>query len=105
MKVIINDCYGGYGIKRDVVLELGYDKYDTHSDKLRTDERLINMLENGENVGGEYSNLIVAIIPDDASDWWIDEYDGLESLYYIIDGHREEWYSDDEVWYPEDDEE
>jgi len=96
MKVIINDCFGGYGIKRDVVLKLGYGKYDTYSDKLRTDERLINMLENGENVGGEYSNLIVATIPDDVTDWWIDEYDGLESLYYIIDGHREEWHSDEE---------
>lgn len=96
MKVIINDCYGGYSVKRDIVLGLGYGKYDTHSDKLRTDERLINMLENGENVGGEYSNLIIATIPDDVTDWWVEEYDGLESLYYIIDGHREEWYSDEE---------
>lgn len=105
MKVIINDCYGGFGVKENIVLGLGYGKYDTYSGKLRTDERLISMLENGENVGDEYSNLVVATLPDGVSDWWVDEYDGLESLYYIIDGHREEWYPEDEDEDDEEDEE
>lgn len=96
MKVIINNCYGGFGVKEDVATGLGYGKYFTHSDALRTDERLIAMLENGENIGGNCSDLVVATIPDEVIDWWIDEYDGLEDLYYIVDGHREMWYPDDE---------
>ena len=105
MKVIINNCYGGFGVKEEVITGLGYGKYDTRSDVLRTDERLISMLENGENIGGNCSDLVVATIPDEVTNWWVSEYDGLEDLYYVVDGHREMWYPDDEVWYPEDDEE
>lgn len=86
MNIIINDCYGGFGIREDVVLGLGYSKYDRYNDTLRTDPRIIAMVENGDNVGTPYSDLIVATIPDDVADWWVEEYDGLEELWYIARG-------------------
>lgn len=82
MKVIINNCYGGFGIRKDVVTNLGYKGYECYSYNLRTDSRVIAMVENGEDVGAPYSELVIATIPDNV-DWWIDEYDGLEDLYYI----------------------
>ena len=98
MKVIINDCFGGFGIDENVVLGLGYSKYDRYSDALRTDPRIIAMVENGENVGTPYSDLVVATIPDDVSDWWLEEYDGLEELWYIACGDtcRTCWEPEDE---------
>lgn len=98
MKVIINNCFGGFGIDENVVLGLGYSKYERYSDALRTDPRIIAMVENGENVGAPYSNLIVATIPDDVTDWWVEEYDGLEELWYIGGGdtYRTCWEPDED---------
>ena len=105
MKVIINNCYGGFGIRENVLVSLGYKKYESYNYALRTDSRVIAMVESGENVGTPYSELIVATIPDDVIDWWIDEYDGLEDLWYIDRDtmRREMWEPDEDD--PEDEEE
>lgn len=98
MKVIINNCFGGFGIRKDIVTNFGYNAFDCYSDALRTDPRIITMVESGEEVGAPYSNLIVATIPDDVTDWWIEEYDGLEELWYIGGGdtYRTCWEPDED---------
>lgn len=99
MKVIINNCYGGFGVKDEVSKQLGYRGYFCSFEyDLRTDERLIDMAERGEDVFMSYCEPIIANVPDEATDWWVTEYDGLEDLWYVLDGKHV-------MWEPEDDEE
>ena len=84
MKLVINKCYGGFGLSKDALATLGV-KYE--NDVERSDARLIKMVEaNAKAVGKSYSKLKVVKIPDSATDYYIDEYDGLESVIYVVDG-------------------
>lgn len=85
MKIIINECFGGFSVNDNIVkmlnLESGYDLKDD-----RTNAKLIELIESGVNVNSEYSDLVVVDIPDDATDYVIEEYDGWESILYVLDG-------------------
>ena len=89
-KVVINDCFGGFGSfsKEAIKLykELG-GKAEVREDHIfaieRTDEILIKVIERlGSKANGEYSSYAIEEVPDDF-DWNIDEYDGSESLVLI----------------------
>ena len=85
MKIVINKCYGGFGISDEYEEKLGVDSWDMQT--LRTDERLINAVEEDpEGVSDTYAALRVVEIPDEATDYYIDEYDGMESVIYVVDG-------------------
>lgn len=88
MKIIINVCYGGFSVDEDVAEKLGYE--DEWDDDLRTDARLIEMIENGEDCDGFCAKLRVVETPENTTDYMIQEYDGYESLIYVVDGklHR-----------------
>lgn len=132
MKVVINCCYGGYGLSDDAlkaILErkgeqwwereskfkslMGnelyrcppeeYDRlyeeakasssmdryreanamYVTHGDYERWDPDLIAVVEEmGEASFGRFSRLEIVDIPfDDGEGWYIDEYDGMETIH------------------------
>lgn len=84
MKLVVNKCYGGFGLSDWAMEQLGINVY---YDIDRTDSRLVELVENfPEKVDNFYSNLIVVNIPDTSTDWEIDEYDGLETVIYVIDG-------------------
>ena len=84
MKLVINKCYGGFGLSDWAMEQLGINVY---YDIDRTDSRLVELVENfPKKVDNFYSNLIVVSIPDTSTDWEIDEYDGLETVLYVIDG-------------------
>lgn len=84
MKIVVNKCYGGFGLSDWAMEQLGINVY---YDIDRTDSRLVELVENfPEKVDNFYSNLIVISIPDTSTDWEIDEYDGLETVIYVIDG-------------------
>lgn len=84
MKIVVNKCYGGFGLSDWAMEQLGINVY---YDIDRTDSRLVELVENfPEKVDNFYSNLIVVSIPDTSTDWEIDEYDGLETVIYVIDG-------------------
>lgn len=84
MKLIINGCYGGFGIKDEVMERLGLTSRD--SEETRTNPDLIALIESGEDVNDRCANLVVVELPDDCTDYYIDEYDGLESVIYVVDG-------------------
>lgn len=92
MKVILNKCYGGFGIKDEIIsslvdkglLSCDIDFYD--ADDVRYNTHLISMIEDGIDCGDEYSELTVFTLPDDATDHMIEEYDGMETIYYVVDG-------------------
>ena len=84
MKMIINTCFGGFGVREDVEKKLGLDNID--EDEIRTNPELIAMIEAGEDVNGYCAELEVVEIPDDATDYYLDEYDGMESIIYVLNG-------------------
>jgi len=84
MKMIINDCYGGFGVRQEVLDELELN--DFSEEELRTAARLIEEIENGKDVSDDYAELKVVEIPDESTDYYLDEYDGLESVIYVVDG-------------------
>jgi len=94
MKVVINKCYGGFGVSEAVYNEigipwdgyghlhseeLGYPKYEY--DVVRTDKRLIAAIEKiGEEASsGDFAELKIVEVPDGVN-WEITEYDGYESV-------------------------
>ena len=85
MKVVLDR---GYGIFE---LPFGfYDKYNiTAEDEAlaitRTDERLIKYVEEN-GVETDYGRLVVVEIPDNCSDWEIDDNNGWERVIYVVDG-------------------
>ena len=85
MKIVINRCYGGFSITDGCAEKLGIDKWDASD--YRTDERLIEMVEkSADGVSGYCSQLTVVEIPDNMTDYEVNEYDGFESITYVVDG-------------------
>ena len=84
MKIVINTCYGGYGLSDKAMRKLGIEDED---DIKRTDERLIKLVEKDpEGTSGDFAELAVVEIPDEATDYDFMEYDGVESIIYVVDG-------------------
>ena len=90
MKVVINDCYGGFGLS-DAALEEYKGRRDItdpdfyYYDIPRDCPVLVAMVEEqGTAINGNYSELKVVEIPDDVN-WYIEEYDGTE---WVAERHR-----------------
>jgi hypothetical protein len=91
MKIVINKCYGGFGLSKEAE-ELYVQKKNIsgplRGDILRNDSVLVEVVETlGDKASGKYSELKVVEIPDDVTDWRIEEYDGWE---HIAEGRT--WY-------------
>ena len=88
MKIAINKCYGGFELSKFACEKLGCGPFYYDEQGERTDERLINLIETygSEKCSGGCAALIIVEIPDENTDWEIDEYDGIESVTYVIDG-------------------
>ena len=85
MKICINTCFGGFGLSDEALRMLGFKtRYPLIS---RTDPRLIEVVSTlGEAANGCCARLAIVSIPDEATDWEIDEYDGSEGIIYVLDG-------------------
>lgn len=79
MKIVINGDFGGFGYLVDSRYE---DMVRSHCDD-RTNPELIQFVENNPSLCGD---LDVVTIPDSATDWQVDEYDGLETVIYVVNG-------------------
>ena len=92
MKVVINRCFGGFGLSRTARNYLGWsdeEYWDKVSDEgFRYSDELIDVVQKlGEKANDYYSDLKIVEIPDDVS-WMITDYDGMEQIEEV---HR--------VWY------
>lgn len=90
MKLVINTCYGGFKIKREIITKYGFDKrclidYN-YENELRTDKKLIELIESGIDCNGMCSKLAVVEIPNEATDYYIEECDGAENVLYVLNG-------------------
>ena len=88
--IVINDCYGGFGLSDDALvryLELtGQTERDfAHRDIDRDDPYLVQVVkELGDAASGRYAKLKIVEVPGDVS-WHIAEYDGSE---WVAEDHR-----------------
>lgn len=83
MKIAVNCCYGGFSLSDEIAKKYNLDKYNVS----RTNECLIKLIESGVAVDGrKASNIRVRSIPDTATDWQIMDYDGLETIIYVVNG-------------------
>lgn len=94
MKVVINRCFGGFGISiecRDLATKLGcphmdndkkFPQYAHGWDGPRTCEGLVKAVEQlgSKNASSQSARLQIVEIPDDV-DWEISDYDGQESVH------------------------
>lgn len=85
MKLVINRSYGAFNLPSGVAEELGY--RNSWSENLRGDLRLVKMVEENEE---RFYSLLVVEIPKEATDYKIVDYDGKESVIYVVNGklHR-----------------
>jgi hypothetical protein len=90
MKVVINGCFGGFGLS-DAALEEYKGRRDItdpdfyYYDIPRDCPVLVAMIEEqGDAINGAFSDLRIVEIPDDVS-WYIEEYDGME---HVAERHR-----------------
>lgn len=90
IKVVINGCYGGFGLSSEAYAFLGipWDGFGYAYRNDRTDPELIECIETlGEKANGKHASLEIVEIPDDV-DWYIDDYDGIESIEEV----HNSWY-------------
>lgn len=86
MKIVIHVNYGGFHYPEKFCQCYGVERYDWMDydyDEYRFDIRLIDWVEKNLQ---DSEGLQVINIPDNATDWQILEYDGLESIICVIDG-------------------
>ena len=79
MKIVINADFGGFGCGVSKKYEDFVLKYEND----RTNPELVAFVENHQNDCGD---LKVETIPNNATDWDIQEYDGDESIIYVVNG-------------------
>lgn len=84
MKIVINECFGGFGLSEEAMNIL---KIDDDYGIDRADPALIKVVEElGDRASGCCAKLAVVEIPDEATDYDISEYDGAESVIYVVNG-------------------
>lgn len=84
MKIAINACYGGWELSKDFLK-----KYPQFKEECgRDDVEFINCLEEFglKEASGKYSKIVIAEISNEATDFIIEEYDGYETIIYVVNG-------------------
>lgn len=79
MKIVVNGDFGGYGFGVSNEFRELVDNYVND----RANSNLINFVENYPDACGD---LTIVEIPDNATDFDIMDYDGMETLIYVVDG-------------------
>lgn len=86
MKLVVNKCYGGFSFSDFAIKELNLDYASQCID--RDDPALIALIEKygSKKCSSQWSNLEIVEIPDEATDYRINEYDGYENVIYVQNG-------------------
>lgn len=91
MKFVLNKCSGGFNLSETAInklkskLNLKGSFFDWEIG--RNNNTLIETIEKlGSKANGAYSRLVVVTIPDEATDYEMLEYDGIEIIIYVLDG-------------------
>ena len=84
MKFVLNKCYGGFDLSEGAQEILGQADYEIRRD----DPDLLALIEEKgiQFVQGKYAKLKVVEVPESATDFTLDEYDGWERIIYVVNG-------------------
>ncbi len=87
MKIVVNKCFGGFGLSREAYDYIGleWDGFGYGAGSMvdvkawRTSPDLVSCVEIlGSRASGNHADLDIIEIPDDVDDWRIEDYDGVE---------------------------
>lgn len=84
MKLVLNKTYGAFKMPPEIMDKYGY---ESPYDSIARDNP--DLIEYVERYGYDYPRgtcLKVVTISDEATDFEILEYDGVESVVYVVDG-------------------
>ena len=86
MKIVVNRCFGGYSLSKEAMDMLGATSaYDYEQCFLRADPKLVETVETlGKAANGRCADLQVVEIPDSATDWLVQEFDGMETVIFVF---------------------
>lgn len=89
MKVVINRCWGGFGLSEDACKYLGLEH--SYSFISRDDPRLVECVETlgSEKASGICARLVIVEIPDGIN-YGIEEHDGIETI--VNEDYRDKFY-------------
>ncbi len=83
-RIVINECYGGFGLSDQALKLLGLDWLAVH-ELPRDNPGLVTAVELlGDAANGAHAKLKIVEIPDGV-EWQIEEYDGNE---WVAEKHR-----------------
>lgn len=87
MVFVLNKCYGGFSLSDFACEKLGVEDGYLTLDELTIDALASLIREYGsEKCSGRHAKLEVVEIPDNCTDFEIDEYDGFERITYVVNG-------------------
>ena len=89
MEILINRCYGGFGVSDFGLAKLRENNImdDVYGYAIRTNSEFIKLFGRyGDKLFDEDSDVELEILPDDITDYDIQEYDGYETVIYVLDG-------------------
>jgi len=87
MELVINRCFGGFALSDEVCEYLGCGTYDYSRPHERNDWRLVEAVKKfGDRANGPAARLRIVELPDETTDYYIQEYDGAESVIYVVNG-------------------
>lgn len=99
MKLLLNKCFGSFSLNPNntQLLEKLNHICPINSLEFRANKDVINILEDymkkGYNINSEHSKITIVDIPDNITDFTIQDYDGWEICIFVIDGKL---YSDEQ---------
>lgn len=89
MTFVLNKCFGGFSLSQFAADRLGLKSvYDFDGSDLPMVDALASLITEygSEKCSGRCAKLKVVIIPDNCTDYEINDYDGVESITYVVDG-------------------
>lgn len=87
MVFVLNKCFGGWSLSDWAVEQLGVEDNYPYRDEFSLDKLVQLINEYGsEKVSGRSAKLKVIEVPDTCTDYEINEYDGIETITYVVDG-------------------
>lgn len=89
MKMVLNKFWGTFNLPEEFCSLYNITTFEEREAVERTDERLIAFVEAHnakESKPTKKKRLKVVEIPDEATDWEFNDYDGMESITYVVDG-------------------
>lgn len=77
MDIVVNRSWGSFYVPKEIADKCGRSVY---GDIDRTDKELVEYAKTHDSI------LEVLSIPDEATDWDIWDYDGMETIIYVVNG-------------------